>query len=106
MDQACSLALLALLVVVWASHTVRVRVSGAMHFERLDLEGESALLSRGMLESMYGVIVPIGRAFTRLALGPNAITAMSVLLAFIAGGLFAADLLGVGCVFALAAMGS
>ncbi len=106
MDQACSLGLLILLAAVWASHAVRTRAGHPAQFERVELEGSSALLSRGMLESLYAVIVPIGRAFTRVALGPNLITALSVLFAFIAGALFAAGLLGVGCVFAIAAMGS
>jgi CDP-diacylglycerol---glycerol-3-phosphate 3-phosphatidyltransferase len=106
MDQACSLGLLISLGLLWATHTVRSHASARPRFERVDMEGASALLSRGMLESLYGAIVPIGRAFTRLELGPNSISGMSVLLALTAGGLFAADHLGVGCVFAIAALGS
>lgn len=106
MDQACSSALLAFLVVLWATHTVRACANEQPRFERVDAEGASALLSRGMLESLYSAIIPVARACVRLGLSPNAISALSLCFALIAGWLFGAGHLGVGCVFAVAAMGS
>jgi CDP-diacylglycerol--glycerol-3-phosphate 3-phosphatidyltransferase len=105
MDQLCSLGLLVFLIVLWTTHAVRARSGVPQRIERVDLEGASALLSRGMLESLYSVIVPIGRACARLGVTPNAISGFSVLLAFCAGALFADDSLGLGSVFAVAAMG-
>jgi CDP-diacylglycerol--glycerol-3-phosphate 3-phosphatidyltransferase len=105
MDPASSLALLVFLVVLWATHALRVRAGTQRSIERVEIEGASALLSRGMLESLYTVVVPVGQACTRLGFTPNAISGFSVLLAVIAAGLFAADHLGVGSVFAVAAMG-
>jgi phosphatidylglycerophosphate synthase len=105
MDQVASLGLLAILFVLWAAHALRARAGAAVTIERVELEGESALLSRGLLESLYGAIVPIGRVIARTGLAPNAISCLSVLLALAAGAWLAVGHLGVGCVFAVAAMG-
>jgi CDP-diacylglycerol--glycerol-3-phosphate 3-phosphatidyltransferase len=103
MDEVCSLGLLAFLVTLVVTHAVRAR--GAQHHVRVDREGASALLSRGMLESLYAAIVPVGRLCERVGLTPNAITGLSVLLALGAGAAFAADHLGLGSFLAVVALG-
>jgi CDP-diacylglycerol--glycerol-3-phosphate 3-phosphatidyltransferase len=105
MDQLCSSALLVLLIATWLTHAVRSR-RGEQHHVRVDIEGESALLGRNLMEALYAFIVPIARACARLGLSANAVTGCSVLLALAAGAAFAADALGLGSLFAVAALGS
>jgi phosphatidylglycerophosphate synthase len=105
MDEACSFGLLAFLATLVVTQALRARAGVAPH-ARVDLEGASALLSRGMLESLYAAIVPVGRACERLGLTANAITGLSVVLALSAGAAFAADHLGLGSVLAVVALGS
>jgi CDP-diacylglycerol--glycerol-3-phosphate 3-phosphatidyltransferase len=105
MDAVCSLALVVFLATLLVTHVVRAR-AGAPQHDRVVMEGASALLSRGMMESLYAVIVPVGRACTRVGLTANAITGLSVVLALGAGAAFAADHLGLGSLLAVIALGT
>jgi CDP-diacylglycerol--glycerol-3-phosphate 3-phosphatidyltransferase len=103
MDQLCSLALLVCLVLLGVTHALRD--PHRKWHARVEMEGRSALLSRGVLESLYAVVVPVGLACKRLGLTPNMITGASVLLALAAGALFAAGHLGLGSLVGVIALG-
>lgn len=105
MDEICSFALVGFLATLLVTHAVRAR-AGGQHHVRVEKEGASALLSRGVMESLYAAIGPVGRACERLGLTANAITGLSVLLALAAGAAFAADHLGLGSLLAVVALGS
>jgi phosphatidylglycerophosphate synthase len=105
MDLACSIALGMLLLVLSVAYGVRVARSGPAHDARVDREGRSALLAKGMMEMMCWWAQPVVGSFARLRLSPDAVTYGSLVVGLSAGIAFGTGHFGLGALLAVAAGG-
>jgi CDP-diacylglycerol--glycerol-3-phosphate 3-phosphatidyltransferase len=105
-DLACSALLVAVVVATACGYAVRVLVRGRLKSERVEREGESALLSKGAMESFHWAIEPLGRACARAGMSAEGVTFASLVVALAAGVAIGFGHLGVGAALAaLAAAG-
>jgi CDP-diacylglycerol--glycerol-3-phosphate 3-phosphatidyltransferase len=99
-DLASSIALVAVPVVVSVAYAARLAFRGRATSARVDREGESALLAKGVMEMFHWAIAPVGRACVRVGISANAITFASLALGLAAGVAVAAGHLGAGALLA------
>ena len=105
MDLVCTLAIGLLLLVGSAAYAVRLAVAGAAHHARVDAEGESALMSKSVMEMLVWCIQPVVVALAKLRITANAVTYASLALGVAAGVALAMGHFGVGALLAIAAAG-
>jgi phosphatidylglycerophosphate synthase len=103
-DLASALALVAIPVLVGTAYLVRVAVVGRAASARVEREGQSALLAKGVMEMFHWAIAPAGALCVRVGISANAVTFASLALGLAAGVAIAAGHLGVGAL--LAALGA
>ena len=65
------------------SYAVKVLLQGKTQYDRVEKQGGSALLSKGLMEMAYWGLQPVGDLLIFLRLSPNAISTLS----FVFGGL-------------------
>jgi len=82
------------------AYALRLAVKGRAHFERLDRQGGSRLLSKRVMEFSYWGLDPMARLLVRLEVRPNQITWASLVLGFCAGACLALGHFGFGAIFA------
>lgn len=99
-DLACSLALVAIPAAAALAYGARVTLRGRARSERVEREGHSALLAKGVMEMFHWAIAPAGAACVRLGISANAVTFASLGLGIAAGVAVAAGHLGVGALLA------
>ncbi len=95
-DRACSLTLIAILLVVSAAYAARVARVGAARHSRIDRAGGSPLLGKGPMQMGYWAIRPAAAACVALGIGPNAVSWGSLALGAGAGFALALGHFGVG----------
>lgn len=103
MDLACSIALGVLLLVLSVAYAVRVARKGPAHHARVDREGKSAILTKGIMEMMCWWAQPIVGVFAKLHVTPDGVTYGSLVLGIAAGISFGAGHFGIGALLAVAA---
>jgi phosphatidylglycerophosphate synthase len=82
---APTLVILAVVFVILGSYAVRRLVIGPFHDEEMDERGIGGLTSRGMRHVFAWFMRPLWRALASASVPPNAITALSLVLAMTAG---------------------
>jgi phosphatidylglycerophosphate synthase len=94
--------LLAALVVLLlaAAYGVRVGVKGRAHFDRIDRQGGSRLLTKGAMELGYWILEPVARLFAWVQITPNTLSWASLALGFVAGACLSAGHFGFAAIFA------
>jgi CDP-diacylglycerol--glycerol-3-phosphate 3-phosphatidyltransferase len=93
--------LIALLIPVFAAaYGLRVAVKGRVHFDRIDRQGGSRLLSKGMMELGYWMLQPAARFFVFVGVTPNQLSWASLGFGFVSGACLAQGRFGFGAVFA------
>ncbi|HXN30433.1 MAG TPA: CDP-alcohol phosphatidyltransferase family protein [Polyangiaceae bacterium] len=98
-DRACSLALVAVMLVVSAAYAGRVSRVGAARQSRIDRAGGSPLLGKGPMQMGYWAMRPAATACIAAGIGANAVSWASLALGAGAGAAFALGHLGVGAAF-------
>ncbi len=96
-----TLALLAAVTVLTLVYAVRLLVRGRVHYARVDKQGGSALLSKGLMEMAYWWMQPLARALVIIGVTPNMISWGSLVFGLLAGVCLAFGHFGFGGGFAL-----
>jgi phosphatidylglycerophosphate synthase len=99
-DFACSAVLLALVLVATLAYGARVALRGRAASERVEREGNSALVGKSAMELFHWVIEPIGAGCERVGITANAVTWGSLVLAVAAGSALAVGHMGIGAALA------
>lgn len=95
-----TLVMLGLTVVLVVAYSIRVALKGRAQFDRVDRQGGSALLGKGLMEMAYWALQPFAKLFIFLHITPNMITILSLILGLVAGACLAVGHFGSGAVFA------
>jgi CDP-diacylglycerol--glycerol-3-phosphate 3-phosphatidyltransferase len=95
-----SLILIALLVILVLAYSVQLIVKGRAHYARVDKQGGSALLSKGLMEMGYWSLQPFARALIALGITPNMISWASLVVALLSGACLSFGHFGFGGAFA------
>lgn len=80
-----TLALLSITGVIVIAYFFRVWIKGPAKFSRVDQQGGSALLGKGLMEGAYWSLQPVARLLIFFRVSPNQISWTSFLLGFLAG---------------------
>lgn len=84
-DLLYSFALFGVAFVLIVSYAVKIFLQGKTRYERVEKEGSSALVSKGMMEMAYWGLQPISDLFVSLKLTPNAISILSLIFGAMTG---------------------
>jgi CDP-diacylglycerol--glycerol-3-phosphate 3-phosphatidyltransferase len=93
---ACAL----IVVLLIAAYGVRVALKGRAHFDRIDSQGGSRLLSKGAMEIGYWILNPFARFLVFLGITPNQVSWASLSFGFLAGACLAVGHFGFAAIFA------
>lgn len=96
-----TLFLLGAVAVLTVAYAVRLLFKGRAHFARVDKQGGSSLLSKGVMEMAYWWLQPMARALVALGVTPNMISWASLAFGLLAGVCLAFGHFGFGGGFAL-----
>ncbi|MBC7692675.1 MAG: CDP-alcohol phosphatidyltransferase family protein [Methylotenera sp.] len=99
-DRAYTLLLMVLAGVVAAAYAVRVKLKGRVRYDRVDRQGGSALLSKGLMEMAYWSMQPVARLLVFFHVTPNRISWASLVFGLLAGACLAYGHFGFGAGFA------
>src|SRR5579885_2213635 len=95
-----TLAMISLVVLIGLAYSVRVLLKGRAESDRVNRQGGSPLLSKGLMEGAYWSLQPIGRLLVALHITPNQISWASLTFAILAGACLAVGHFGFGAGFA------
>ncbi len=95
-----SLILVGIAAMVGIAYGIRVKVKGRAHYDRVDRQGGSALLSKGLMEAAYWSLQPIARLLVSLHVSPNQISWTSLVFGVFAGSCLAFGHFGFAAFFA------
>jgi phosphatidylglycerophosphate synthase len=82
-----------------AAYGVRVVVKGRAHFDRIDRQGGSRLLTKGTMELGYWILEPVARLLACLRIHPNTVSWASLVFGVVTGACLAVGHFGFGAVF-------
>ena len=63
-----------IILLLAAAYGLRVAVKGRAHFDRIDRQGGSRLLSKGAMELGYWILHPVARFLVFLGITPNKVS--------------------------------
>lgn len=98
-DLMNTLFLMGLSGVVIGVYWLRAVIRGRAHFDRVNRDGGSHLLGKGVMEMAYWSLQPIGKMLVNLKISPNMISWMSFAFAALAGICLAFGHFGFGAAF-------
>jgi CDP-diacylglycerol---glycerol-3-phosphate 3-phosphatidyltransferase len=84
--------------VLAAVYGLRVAVKGRSHYDRIDRQGGSRLLSKGAMELGYWILNPVAQLLAFLRITPNTVSWASFGFGFLAGVCLAAGHFGFGAI--------
>lgn len=90
-------------MVLAIAYGIRSIVSGRAHFDRVNKDGGSALLGKGMMEMAYWGLQPVGKALVFCRITANMLSWASLVFGFLAGAVMTVGHFGFGAVFATVA---
>lgn len=96
-----TLILLAVVSILTIAYAVRLLLRGRVNYARVDKQGGSALLSKGVMEMAYWWLQPMARAMVALGITPNMVSWASLVFGLSAGVCLAFGHFGFGGGFAL-----
>ena len=99
-DVVNSIALIGILLLVVLAYTFRVMTRGKAQFSRVDKQGGSVLLGKGLMEMAYWSLQPIARFLVFTGITPNQLSWASLVLGGLAGTSLAYGYFGFGALFA------
>jgi phosphatidylglycerophosphate synthase len=89
-----------IILLLAAAYGVRIAVKGRAHFDRIDRQGGSRLLSKGAMELGYWILHPVARLLAFSGISPNKVSWASLGFGFLAGACLAMGRFGFGAIFA------
>jgi phosphatidylglycerophosphate synthase len=95
-----TLVIALIIVSLAAAYGLRVALKGRAHFDRIDRQGGSRLLSKTAMELGYWILHPVARLFVFLGITPNNVSWASLGFGFLAGACLAVGHFGFGGIFA------
>jgi len=84
-DLIYSFVLLSIAAILVLSYSLKLLFRGKAQFDRVDREGSSALLGKGIMEMAYWGLQPVGELFILLGFTPNAISFLSLFFGILTG---------------------
>src|ERR1043166_978373 len=93
-----TLALIVLLLA--AAYGFRLAVKGRAHFDRIDRQGGSRLLSKGAMELGYWILEPVAKLLVWIRVTPDEVSLASLGFGFLAAACLAVGHFGFGAIFA------
>ena len=99
-DLKYTLLVALIILLLAAAYGLRVAVKGPVHFDRIDRQGGSPLLSKGLMELGYWILHPVAKLFVFLGITPNKVSWASLSFGFMAGACLAVGHFGFGAIFA------
>jgi CDP-diacylglycerol---glycerol-3-phosphate 3-phosphatidyltransferase len=95
-----TLVVAVIVLLLAAAYGLRVAVKGRVHFDRIDHQGGSRLLSKGVMELGYWILYPVARLLVFLGVTPNKVSWASLGFGFLAGACLSMGHFGFGSIFA------
>ena len=95
-----TLAVALVVLFLVTTYGVRVLVKGRAHFDRIDRQGGSRLLSKAAMEIGYWILSPVARALASLHVSPNQVSWISFGFGALAGLFLARGHFGFGAMCA------
>ncbi len=89
-----------IIVLVSIAYGVRLAVKGRVHFDRIDRQGGTLLLTKGCMELGYWMLQPVARLFVFLRISPNAVSWIGLGFGFLAGAFLAVGHFGFAAICA------
>ena len=96
-----TLASALIIVLVAAAYGVRLAIKGPVHFDRIDRQGRSLLITKGFMEWGCWMLQPVARLFVFLRISPNTVSWASLGFGFLAGACLAVGHFGFGALCAM-----
>ncbi len=85
LDLIYTFSFFAIMFSIALAYSVKIFLHGRSHYERVERQGGSPLLGKGMMEMLYWGLQPLSDLFIFLRISPNAISYLSLIFGFIAG---------------------
>src|SRR5262245_28231681 len=95
-DLWLTLALFGIFLAAALAYTLRVAVRGRPEYDRVNRQGGSALLSKGVMEMGYWMMQPVAKALVALRITPNMLSWSSLAFAILTAICFAYGHFGFG----------
>jgi CDP-diacylglycerol---glycerol-3-phosphate 3-phosphatidyltransferase len=99
-DFVNTIALLAILGLVVAAYSVKLILKGRTQYDRVNRQGGSVLMGRGMMEIGYWALQPVAKLLVFLHVTPNQISWASLVFGGISGTALAYGYFGFAALFA------
>jgi len=99
-DFVNTIALLAILGLVIAAYSVKLILKGRTQYDRVNRQGGSVLMGRGMMEVGYWALQPVAKLLVFLHVSPNQISWASLVFGGISGTALAYGYFGFAALFA------
>lgn len=99
-DIVNSVALISILLLIALAYTFRVFTRGKAQYARVDKQGGSVLLGKGLMEMAYWSLQPVARFLVFVGITPNQLSWASLVLGGLAGTALAYGYFGFGALFA------
>lgn len=99
-DLLNTLVLLGVAALIATAYGLRVVVKGRVRYARVDRQGGSALMGKGMMEMAYWSLQPVAKLLVFFRVTPNALSWTSLILAILAGACLSVGHFGFGAAFA------
>jgi phosphatidylglycerophosphate synthase len=84
-----------------AGYGFRVAVKGRAQFDRVDRQGGSRFLNKGLMELGYWILQPVAELFAWFRIAPNTLSWTSLVLGFLSGACLAGGRFGFAAIFAM-----
>jgi CDP-diacylglycerol---glycerol-3-phosphate 3-phosphatidyltransferase len=99
-DLIYTLVLIAIVTLVAIAYGVRLAIKGRARFDRVDRQGGSPLLGKGVMEMAYWCMQPVARLLVFFHITPNKLSWASLVFGALAGACLAVGHFGFGAAFA------
>lgn len=99
-DIVNTFALLVILAVVVLAYSCKVILRGRSQYERVNRQGGSVLLGKGLMEMAYWALQPLARFLVFIGITPNQLSWASLVFGGLAGTAIAYGYFGFGALFA------
>jgi phosphatidylglycerophosphate synthase len=99
-DFVNTIALLAILALVGVAYSVKLILKGRTRYDRVNRQGGSVLMGRGMMEVGYWALQPVAKLLVFLHVTPNQISWASLVFGGISGTALAYGYFGFAALFA------
>jgi len=100
MDLGSSLALIVAAAALASAYVLRLALRGRAQHARVDRDGGSALVGKGMMEMLYWSITPFAAGLARMGITADVVTWVSLLMGIAAGVAIGMGHFGVGALLA------